>query len=212
MVRRKDDEQRQMNKGDLHKVTEYREQYRFWSDKRISQLSFHNNLLLTLGMAAVGYFWKEKHTVYTDLIIDYSLPIDWKVLFFITGIAILYLSIVLGFILALSRLFDLRLTAHIALTKQRLEKKGIDLERQGLSKANFLSSLKALCLVFWHYHRYNVQKAEIEANDKVLLQKKFTLLRQKSEDLGALTWILVKWQTLCMLVSMTLLIIVLLKK
>lgn len=62
------------------KRQEYQERYRFWTDKRISQLSFHNNLLLTLGIALIGYFWSERSSIYTKLVIDFN-EIDWIVTF-----------------------------------------------------------------------------------------------------------------------------------
>ena len=52
------------------KISEYQERYRFWVDKRISQLSFHNNILLTLGLVVFGYFWSERKTVYTEFVFD----------------------------------------------------------------------------------------------------------------------------------------------
>ena len=105
-----------------YKIRENHDRYRFWSDKKISQLSFHNNLLLTLGVAAIGYLWKERDSVYKTLIIDFHSSIDWKVFLFFVGIAILFLSLLSGFLLSLSRLYDLRMTANIVLTRRLAEK------------------------------------------------------------------------------------------
>lgn len=38
-----------MDEESLRKTKEYNDRYRSWQDKRVSQLSFHNNLLLTLA-------------------------------------------------------------------------------------------------------------------------------------------------------------------
>jgi hypothetical protein len=197
-----------MDEKSLRKIQEYKDRYRFWSDKRISQLSFHNNLLLTLGIAAIGYFWKERDSVYKNLIIDFHSSIDWKVFLFFVGIAILFLSVLSGFLLSLSRLYDLRLTGNIVLTRRRLAEKAMNLKDQLLLETGLFSSIKSLWSVFWNYRQYEIAKTSIEA-DESILQNRFTLLRQKSEDLGTSTWALLKCQTVCMFVSMVFLIIVL---
>jgi hypothetical protein len=146
-------------------IQEYQERYRFWSDRRISQLSFHNNLLLALGMAAIGYFWKERDSVYKNLIIEFASPIDWKVFLFFVGIAILFLSVLSGFLLSLSRLYDLRLTANIVLTRRRYAEKEMDLKDQPPLGTGFLSSLNSLWSVFWKYREYEITKTTIEDNE-----------------------------------------------
>ena len=193
-----------------YKIREYHDRYRFWSDKKISQLSFHNNLLLTLGVAAIGYLWKERDSVYKTLIIDFHSSIDWKVFLFFVGIAILFLSLLSGFLLSLSRLYDLRMTANIVLTRRRLAEKEINVEDQPLQETSLLSSVKSLWSVFWNYRQYEIGKTSI-ATDKSILNR-FALLRQKSRDLGTSTWALLKCQTVCMFVSMVFLVIVLLIK
>jgi len=197
--------------NERNKIQEYQERYRFWSGKRISQLSFHNNLLLTLGIAAIGYFWKERDSVYKNLIIDFDSSIDCKVFLFFVGIAILFLSVLSGFLLSLSRLYDLRLTANIALTRKRLAEKEVNLEDLPVSETGFLSSIKNLWFVFWNYRQYEITKTTIEANksNKKSLQNRFTKLRQKSEDLSTSTWALLKCQTVFMFFSMFFLIVVL---
>jgi len=60
------------------KIQEYQERYRFWADKRITQLSFQNDFLLTLAVAVIGYLWSERGNVYTNLIVDFNREVDWK--------------------------------------------------------------------------------------------------------------------------------------
>ena len=67
-------------------IMEYQERYRFWTEKRISQLSFHNNFMLTLAIAAIGYLWSERSSVYTQLQINLNADIDWTVLIFLLPI------------------------------------------------------------------------------------------------------------------------------
>jgi hypothetical protein len=87
----------------------------------------------------------------------------------------------------------------------------MNLREQPLLKTGFLSSLKSLWCVFWRYREYEITKTTIEANESIL-QNRFTQLRQKSEDLGASRWALLKCQTVCMLVAMLFLIVLLLIK
>ncbi|HFE38509.1 MAG TPA: hypothetical protein ENK06_08880 [Gammaproteobacteria bacterium] len=110
------------------KLNEYQERYRFWSDKRLSQFSFQNNIFLAVGLGIMGYFWKERSSVYTELIIDPSLKIDWKIVLFIIGMGILLYSIMTGLLLAISRLYDLRLTSNILLTRKRALKNNVKIQ------------------------------------------------------------------------------------
>ncbi|PVV20150.1 MAG: hypothetical protein B6D78_11660 [gamma proteobacterium symbiont of Ctena orbiculata] len=187
-----------MNEQDSKKQ-EYQERYRFWSDKKISQLSFHNNLLLTIGISLIGYFWSERSSIYTKLVIDFGAEIDWITTLFLVGIASAFVSVVAGFILSLSRLYDLRITSNIALTRRRAKDKSILLKEEDTSKSGFFKSVRVLVAVTWNYHNYEIKKREIE--DTVIFHRKFNDLRQKASDLGISTWGLVKWQTICMFVA-----------
>lgn len=181
------------------KKQEYQERYRFWSDKRISQLSFHNNLLLTIGIGVIGYFWSERSSIYTKLVFDCEAEIDWITTFFLIGIASAFVSVVTGFILSLSRLYDLRITSNIALTRKRTKDKSIVIKEEDTSKSGFFQSLRVLVAVMWSYQNHEIKKREIE--DTEVFHNKFNELRQKASDLGVSTWGLVKWQTLSMLVA-----------
>jgi len=180
-----------------NKKQEYQERHRFWADKRIAQLSFHNNLLLTLGFAIIGYFWSERSGIYTKLIIDFESDIEWKVLCFLLGLVLSTLSVLAGFTLSMSRLYDLRLTANIALTRKRALDKNISINEEEVSKSGIVVSLLSLISVMWCYEKYNINKSEITNSDD--FSRKFKKLRQKASDLGEATWCLLLWQTLCML-------------
>ena len=192
------------NHDEMDSIQEYQERYRFWTDKRISQLSFHNNLMLTLGIALIVYFWAERDSVYTEIIID------WKVFLFFAGILSVGVSIFSGFLLSLSRLYDLRLTSNIVLTRKRLIKKGIKLKEERLSQTKFWRSIKSLCGVWRKYQNYEITKGDLDDHD--CRQDKFTKIRQKSNDLGRSTWGLLTCQTICMFVAVVLFIFVLIVK
>ena len=181
------------------KKQRYQERYRFWCDKRIAQLSFHNNLLLTIGITVIGYFWSERSSIYTKLFFDYEAEIDWVTIYFLMGIASAVISVIAGFILSLSRLYDLRITSNIALTRKRAEDKSISIKEIEASKSSFMRSVVVLFAVIWSYQNYEITKREIE--DTEIFHCKFRELRQKASDLGVSTWGLVKWQTISMLAA-----------
>lgn len=84
----------------------YDERHRFWSAKSIEQLSFANNLILTLSLAALGFFFNQN-----------SQLCSYKKLY-ITIILICCLSIFLGILSALSRLYDFRFSRKITLIRK----------------------------------------------------------------------------------------------
>ena len=198
----------------MNNKLKYREQYRFWTDKKVSQLSFHNNLLLTLGLAMLGY-WSKNNSVFSNLVINCEADIEWSIVIFILGFASIIVSIVAGFILSLSRLYDLRLTSNISLTKMRAADESIELELNDPIKPSCKDSIKSptespieiLFDVSWNYKYYKISKNEIKNTDE--FHKKLAAARQKASNLGHLTWQLVQWQTLSMLIGVILFIVTL---
>ncbi len=181
------------------KILEYQERYRFWTDKRISQLSFHNDFMLTLAIAAIGYLWSQRNEIYTNLRIDLGAEIDWSVVLFLLGILAVAFSIISGFILSLSRLYDLRLTSNVVLTRKRLIEEGKDLKEEKLSQNGLRESLNSLVCVLWRYRNYEITVDDIsDYND---LQSKFTKLRQISSNLGNMTWSLLNLQAAFLIVG-----------
>jgi len=195
----------------VDKKEEYQERYRFWTDKRIAQLSFHNNILLTISFVIIGYFWKERDSVYTDLIIDTSLAIEWKIVFFFAGILFILISIFTGFLLSISRLYDLRITSNILLTRKRALDEKVCIQDEKLSDSKFTKSIKSLLKIFFNYRKYEITYQDIKEETKGL-QNKFTIARQISRDLGHSTWELMKSQTISLFLSIMFFTLVLILK
>jgi len=193
------------------KLKEYQERYHFWTDKRVSQLSFQNNILLAISIAILGYFWKERDSVYTDLIIDSSLSVDFKIVFFFFGMILLLYSIATGLFLATSRLYDLRLTSNVLLTRKRAFQNNVTISDEDLSNNCICKSIKSLWLVFRKYDEFALSRSEIKS-DNSSLQQKFTMLRQLSRDIGNSSWGLMKNQMVSLLISLVLFIVVLIMK
>jgi len=153
------------------KLKEYQERYHFWTDKRVSQLSFQNNILLAISIAILGYFWKERDSVYTDLIIDSSLSVDFKIVFFFFGMILLLYSIATGLFLATSRLYDLRLTSNVLLTRKRAFQNNVTISDEDLSNNCICKSIKSLWLVFRKYDEFALSRSEIKSDNSSLQQK-----------------------------------------
>ena len=99
------------------KLQEYKNRQREWRDISVTQLSNTNNILLTLasGLFIFGIEKSELCIIY----IDFSFGIDWLVATFWSSIFLLGLSILYGVGVLLCRLYDFRISRHIALTRQR---------------------------------------------------------------------------------------------
>ena len=193
------------------KKKECQERYRFWSDKRISQFSFQNNIFLTVGLAIMGFFWNQRDSVYTKLIIDWNLKIELKVVFFLIGIIILFYSIIIGLFLAVSRLYDLRLTSNILLTRKRMLAQDLTINYEKCSNNSVFRCAKSFWLVFGKFYEVEIISDEIR-DDNTQLQSKFTTARQLSKDLGKLTWVSMQNQTVSLFISICFFLVVLILK
>lgn len=183
------------------KIQEYQERHRFWADKRISQLSFQNNIYLTISLAAIGYLWSERRNIYTDLIIDTQMEIDWKIVMFFLCIITLAYSTFAGLFLSVSRLYDLRLVSNILLTRKRAKKEKVKIADNNTSHNGVCKSIHSLWKVFRKYdEEYEISYEDVKGEQK-RLQEKFTEARQRSRDIGNSSWILMKNQTVSLLIS-----------
>lgn len=189
------------------KIVEYQERHRFWTDKRISQLSFQNNIYLTISLAALGYLWNERQKIYTDLIIDTQSDINWTVVIFFACLTTLAYSIFVGLFLSVSRLYDLRLVSNILLTRKRAIKSDVKIKDEATSHNGVCKSISSLLKVFRNYEAYAISSEDIKGKPEGL-QNKFTEARQHSRDIGNSSWVLMKNQTISLLVSIVLFIIV----
>ena len=185
------------------KKQEYQERYRFWSDKRVAQLSFQDNLLLTLSLACFAYFWTERNSVYSDLLIDSTASIDWNIVIYFMGMFFIIISLFAGLTLSLTRLYDLRLTSHILLTRKRALKREDKLKDNELKSNGLLTTFKSLVILFFNYQKYEITKNDLKGDYSNLLNK-FTKARQFSRDLGTSTWSLLKCQAISFFLSIIL--------
>ena len=195
------DEQEHDEQEQKEKLNEYQQRYHFWTDKKISQLSFQNNIFLIIGISILGFFWKERNGIFIELSADASLSADLGNVFFNIGIILLSYSIATGLFQAVSRLYDLRITSNILLTRKQALKNSVAINDEDLSTNTILENIKSLWIVFRSYDQFALSRSEIKV-DNALLQEKFTKLRQLSRNIGLCSWGLVKNQTLSLLMAL----------
>jgi hypothetical protein len=183
------------------KLKEYQQRYHFYTDKKISQLSFQNNIFLIIGISILGFFWNERNGIFIELSTDASLSADLGNVFFNIGIILLSYSIATGLFLAVSRLYDLRITSNILLTRKQALKSDVSIIDEDLSYKNPFEIMKSFWIVFRSYDRHALSRDEINT-DNELFQQKFTTLRQLSKDMGRCSWILVKNQAIGLLMAL----------
>ena len=178
------------------KQKEYLERYRFWTSNSIQQLSFTNNLLLVISIAAFGYFFGKRDKIYTNLHFDVSADIDWIIVFFLFGSLLMAFSIFFGACLSISRLYDFRLTRNISITRKRVcQNTGKLLKDEELDKFTIKEGLADLLCIFLKFDKYAVTRNECFIVNETL-KNKFKRLRNISLSLGRTTWFLFNLQFL----------------
>jgi len=183
-----------------NKLEEYRENQKDWRDISINQLSNANNILLTFS-AGLLVFIIEKSKV-TGICKSH---LGHNFLFFTYWFAIFFLSfsILFGFSVLIARLYNARISRHLALTRQRYYEKNEINKINKLSQKDFED--------FNRYHRINtfykilfcklpfIKYEQIQNNENI--RESFDSLRRTSKILGNATWIWTKIQILFFILS-----------
>ncbi len=193
-----------MNEPCQNKSNEYQQRYQFWSERAVAQFSFSNNLLLTISIATLGYFFKEGKQDFSDLKIwlPNSGDIDLNATLFSLATIFTGLSIIFGLVATMSRLYDFNLTRHIALIRKRVYDKHAKMfPDSSLSEKNTLESLLDLAEALFRFEKIKISRTECESFEEPLL-KKFLNLREITAGLGRLSWVLFSYQFFCFLIGL----------
>jgi len=168
------------------KLEEYSNRGNFWTEKAIKQFGYSLNLFTTIGIAVISYLIinRDKFPEF-EYIKDGD--INYRLVFYYSSLILVFFSILFGFISILSRLYDFRITRHLALTRKRYlsrlkSKDGlISSKITDISKENYCKILRK-CLfgkiVFINENHFQ--------NNTVV--STFETLRKNSKVLGAITW------------------------
>jgi len=170
------------------------EGYYFWSDKSINQISFFNNLILTICISMSTLAFKDIGI--NEIRFNFQ-NINWSLTFLVSSLIVFFLSIVIGFLVALSRLNDFRLTRHICSIKLKyFKRKGVEIksskERKEYSwfERNTILFTKLTNDIYINDDKLNnfIQTEKVDGFEE------FDHLREISLNLGFGTWEKLKWQ------------------
>ena len=173
----------------------YIERHRNWQNFALGQFSFTNNLLLTISLGFLAYlFEKVKGNQPNTIPWLYGLS-----LFFILS------SIFEGIIVAISRLYDFRISRHVAYVRMRYYKKKKENEKGILPDSdfrwpNFFTRINAICKVIFCRVEFLTQN-EIKKLNQESYKEKFNSFRELSNTLGIISWKGLKWQAAFLLFS-----------
>ncbi len=192
---------------DKELLKEYHARNVRWSDKSLSQLSFFNNLLLSLslGFLSVGF----KNNVVQSVQFA-TTNIDWPLTLSNLSMLFTFLSICAGLIVGISRLWDFRITRHINQTRQRVyEHSDEKLDETSPEKFPCFKRFAIYkTLLFKDYPRITIDESiSFKMNtdaEKQKLKDSFRELRVISFNIGLDTWCITKFQAISMGIGVTL--------
>ena len=166
----------------------YIERHRNWQNLALNQFSFTNNLLLTISIGFLAYLF-EKTRDCNNISIYYL---------YISSLIFIQLSIYEGLIVIISRLYDFRISRHIAYVRQIYYKNKNETNTGTLSevdfkKPNFCTRVEAIFEVIFCRIDF-LTRNEIQRLEKELYKKKFNSLRNLSNTLGIISWKGLKFQ------------------
>ena len=184
-------------------LQEYSERNIRWTDRTLAQLSFYNNLLLTLGIGFLSFAYQDSKV----LSLEFSLKgIDWSLTAYAISILAVMFSILAGFTGSISRLYDFRITSRVNLIRKRVfEHSHLKIDEKTPKEFSFWENLfLPYKLLSEKYPRITLEQCKAWKNDEENLKEKFIELRTLSYNLGLRTWNRMKWQTFLLIFAVIL--------
>ena len=170
--------------------SEYQERYKRWSERAVDHFSFSNNLLLTISIAVLGYFFKEGKEAYKNISLWWPGSNSFNLEATLFSIATIFIAISVGFglVVTLSRLYDFRLTRHIMLIRRRvyLDHVKVFPDKEPGEKT-LISSFWDLIVILFTYRKKQICRSEYQIFDDKL-KDKFLKIRSTTDGLGRLSW------------------------
>lgn len=181
-------------------LQKYEDRYTRWADITLSQLSFYNNLLLTLGVAFLSFAYQDLKPLNLECSIK---NIDWPLTLYVFSFIVVMLSIFTGSMASMSRLYDFRITSHVNLIRRRVfEHSNIKLNGKTPEKFSFWKNLYLPYKLFCKdYTKITLEQCEDWEKNKNKLDASFVELRTLSHNLGLGTWCRIRWQTFSFLLA-----------
>lgn len=173
----------------MEKLQEYKQSQKEWRDISGNQLSNANNILLTFSSALFVFILGKSSE--NKIYFNSSMGFDFETITFWLSIFLLSFSILYGFCVLITRLYDARISRHIVLTRQRFLSKHIDEENQNklprndFPRFNFCDRVEVLWKIM--FYKLPFIKSERILNDETIIED-FQELRRISKVLGTATW------------------------
>lgn len=185
------------------KLNEYKQRQKEWRDISVTQLSNVNNILITLstGLLVFGIENREKNIQFV-----LCSCIDWNDTLFVISVILMCISIGYGIAVLFSRLYDFRISRHLALTRQRFykEQRKEDKDRllpdNNLGKFNYCDRIITFLQILMCKIDF-INKDDIKTKPITETKSRFKSLRKKSKILGEATWLWTKYQVFFFLLS-----------
>lgn len=189
------------------KLEEYRQLQKEWRDISTAQLSIANNILITISSGYLALIF-DKNEI-RKIKINTSNDFDWSLIFYCGSIFLTLIAILLGLLVLLNRLYDFRISRHIALTRKRfLEKHKEPIEPSSIGEISFFDILvEQKNLFFKNIDFIPVEEIEKFKENKNQFTKRFNRLRRQAKVFGITSHKWTKFQVVSLLISLTLYII-----
>lgn len=175
----------------------FHERYIRWRDKTRDQLSFFNNLLLTISIGFLSFVFANEQ--YSQKLEICSVNQSFYI---IMSVFLILISIFSGLLVANTRLYDFRITAHIIQIRSWVNEK---LPFQTHNYGIWLKFILILKVIFGKCRKIeyrNCVKLEyMSKTEKRDFLKNFRNLRCDAHNLGSLTWLNLNFQILFFLLS-----------
>jgi hypothetical protein len=175
----------------------YRERHNRWRDKTRDQLSFFNNLLLTISIGFLSFVFANEQYSHKLEICSVN-----QNLYIIMSVILILISILSGLLVANTRLYDFRITAHIVQIRSWVNEK---LPIQTHNYGNLLKFILIFKVIFGKCRKIeyrNCVKLEyMSKTEKRVFLKDFRNLRCDAHNLGGLTWLNLNCQIIFFLLS-----------
>lgn len=189
------------------KLAEYTQRHKEWRDISTTQLSAANNILVTISSGYLILIFEKARL--SEFHIDINSNIDWGISIYFVSVLLTIFAIFLGVLVMINRLYDFRISRHIALTRKRIYKKYSEKLPESslgiISKWNILN--EQLNIIFKKIDFISLDEIESFKANKVAFENKFNRLRRQSKVIGSIPHKWTKFQILLLLLSLTLYLI-----
>lgn len=182
-----------MSKDEKEKLLiEYKDRNIRWTDKAVNQLSYFNNLLLTLSIGFISFSYKSLIT--NNYKLNLSDDVDWYQTIMSLSLLLMLFAVYKGLIISLSRLMDFRISRQIVQVRQRmLEHAGKKMDESSSLSMPWFDRSKLIWSIFRNdYPKITIEDCKnydtMSKSEKEEINCNFKGMRRISHNLGINTW------------------------